>query len=62
MLPEIWSVTDYFLSFWAMFCPLTLLLTPKIKIWRNAKKKKKTGDNILLHVCIINEDHMMYGS
>ena len=44
-----------FLSFWAIFCPFTPLLMPKIKMW---KKCKQTGYIILLH---INEDHMMYG-
>ena len=31
MLPEIWSATDVILSFWAIFCPFTPLMTPKIK-------------------------------
>ena len=26
------------------------------------KMKKMSGNIILLHMCIINEDHMMYGS
>ena len=37
MLPEEWSATDNFLSFWAIFYPYTPLLTPKIIIWKNAK-------------------------
>ena len=41
------------------FCPLTLLTTQKIKI---LKKKKTLGDIIILHLCITNDDHMMYGS
>ena len=49
-----------FLSFWPIFCTFTPLLTPKIKIWN--KLKKKPGYIILLHMCTINEDHMMYGS
>ena len=48
-----------FLSFWAIFCPFTPLLTPKINIWN--KCKKNPGD-ILLHMCTINEDYIMYGS
>ena len=32
-LPEIQSETDKILSFWAIFCLLTLILTSKIKIW-----------------------------
>ena len=50
----------YFLSFWPIYCPFTPLLTTTIKIWR--KCKKKPGDIILLHMCTINEDHMMHGS
>ena len=38
MLPEIWNMTDNFLSFWAIFCPFTPLLTLKIKIWNKCKK------------------------
>ena len=41
-----------FLSFWAIFCPFTLLTTGKIKI---SKKWKKV-------LCTINDDHMMYDS
>ena len=48
-----------FLSFWAIFCPFTPLLTPKTKIWKNVKK---TWRYYLLHMCTMNEDHMMYGS
>ena len=38
MLPEICSAKDNFLLFWAIFRPFTLLLTPKIKIWKKCKK------------------------
>ena len=40
MLPEIWSVTDNLLSFWAIFSPVTDILTSKIKIC-----EKKTPKN-----------------
>ena len=46
------------MSSWAILYPFTPLLMPKIKIW---KKCKKTGYIIFLHMCAINEDHMMYG-
>ena len=49
-----------FLSCWAIFCPFSSLLTPKIKIWK--KLEKNPGDIILLHMSNINEDHMMYAS
>ena len=49
-----------FLSFQAIFCSFAPLLTPEIKICN--KCKKSPGDIILLHMCTINQDHMMYGS
>ena len=49
-----------FLSFWVIFFPFTQLKTQKIKILKIWKKKP--GDIILLHICTINEDYMMYGS
>ena len=40
-----------FLSFWAIFCPLTLLTTWKIKVMK--KMKKMTEVKILsFHICI----------
>ena len=60
MLPEIWSVADInFLSFWAIFSPFTQILTLKIKFGKNFQKPV---DIILLYMCNINEDYMMYGS
>ena len=60
MLPEIWSGKDKIpLSFWAIFCPFTPLLTPNIKTW---KKCKKIPGDTLFDVCTINGDHMTYGS
>ena len=56
-VPEIQS-ERYFLLSWAILYPFTPLLMPKIKIW---KKCKKIGYIIFLHMCAINEDHMMYG-
>ena len=61
MLTQIWSAcTDNFFSFQAIVCSFAQLLIPKIKIWR--KCKTKPGDIILLQMCTINRDHMMYGS
>ena len=48
-----------FLSFWAIFCPFSPLTTQKIKI---LKLKKTPGDIIILHICTINDNHMMHGS
>ena len=52
--------THNFLPFWVIFCPFTPLLTPEITIWKIHKKTPE--DIVLLHMCTINEDHMMYGS
>ena len=49
-----------FLSFWTIFCLFTSLTTPKINILK--KWKKYLRDIIILHMCTINENHMMYGS
>ena len=43
IFPEIWSETENFLSFWAIFCPFTTpspptLTTRNIKTWKNEKK------------------------
>ena len=48
-----------FLSFSTIFCPFTLLATWKMKLWKN---KKTPRDIIILHMCTIHENHMMYGS
>ena len=48
-----------FLSFWAILCPFCPLTTWKIKI---LKLKKTSCDIIILHICTINDNHMMYGS
>ena len=65
MMSGFWNIRhdrQSFLSFWAIFCPLTLLTTWKIKILKKIKKKKITGDIIILQLCTTNENHMMYGS
>ena len=49
-----------FLSFQADFCSFAPLLATKIKALK--KCKKISDDIILLHMCTINPDHMMYGS
>ena len=49
-----------FLSFWPIFCPLTLLTTQKIKILN--KMKNIPGYIIILHMSTINQNHMMYDS
>ena len=46
-----------FLLFWVIFCPFSPLTTWKIKI---LTLKKIPGDIILLHICTLNDSHMMY--
>ena len=48
-----------FLSFWAIFCLFSTLTIQKIEI---LKLKKASGDVIVLHMCTINDNHMIYGS
>ena len=49
-----------FFSFWITFCPFAPLTTQKMKIlkqWKNCNEISSC-----LHMCIINDTHMMYGS
>ena len=50
-----YGVQQMFLSFWAIFCPLT---TWKIKILKN---EKLPGD-FIIYKSTTNDNHMMYGS
>ena len=59
MLPKTWSATHIiFCHFGSFFCPFTPLLTPEITIGKINKKTPE--DNV--HMCTINDDHMMFGS
>ena len=49
-----------FLSFWTIFCPFTTLTTQKIKILK--KMEKTFGDTIILDMCVLNDNHVIYGS
>ena len=49
----------FFLSFWAICYPFSPLTTQKIKI---LKLKKPLTGIIILHICTLNDNHMMYGS
>ena len=60
MVPEIWSVTD---RIFCHFGPFFALSPPNNSESQNFEKMKKTPKNIIiLHMCTINENHMMYGS
>ena len=53
-----WNIRcNSFLSFRAIFCLLTLLTTQKIKIL-----KKKPADIIILHLCQMNDNQIIYVS
>ena len=59
MVPEIWSMTDkIFLSF-GLF--LRFYPPNNRKNQHFEKIKIKSGDIIMLHMCTINDIHMMYG-
>ena len=49
-----------FLAFCTIFCPFMPLTTWKMKIFKNFLKKP--GNILILHMCAINDNHMMYGS
>ena len=48
-----------FLSFWVNFCPFSPQTTQKIKI---LKLKKSPGNIIILHICAIHDNHIIYVS
>ena len=47
-----------FLSFWNIFCPFI----PPNNLKNQNLKNKKTPRDIILHMCTINDNHMIYGS
>ena len=59
MVSKIFSAPD---RFFCHFGPCFDLLPPKNPENQNFKKMRKIPkDNIILHMCTINENHMMYG-
>ena len=59
MVPEIWSTTENFLVILGHFLLFYSANNPKIQ---NFEKLKMPGDITILHMCTINDNHMMYGS
>ena len=54
-----------FLSFWAIFCPITHLTIPRISIFKKWKTPQKNNNSntwrfIILHMCTINDNHTVY--
>ena len=69
MVPEIGSEMDryfcHFEPFFALLVPTLLPPPPPPNNLENQnfkKMKNASGDVILLHMCTINENHMMYDS
>ena len=68
MVSEIWSATEFFSHFGLFFALLTFLhllppmLPNNLENQNFEKMKKMPGDIIILHMCTINENHLMYGS
>ena len=60
MVPEIWSMTDNFFVILDLF--FALLYAPNPKNQNFEKMKKQPGDIIILNMCTINDNHMIYGS
>ena len=64
LVPEIWCPTDNFFSFWRPFValppPPSPTNNPKNQNFENIKNIP--GDIVILHMCTVNENHMIYGS
>ena len=59
---DFWDIEcdrQIFFSFWTIFCLFDLLTTQNIKILK--KIKKTPGNIIILQMCTLNDNHMMYG-
>ena len=62
MVPEIPSITDVIFCYFGPFLPFYLSNNlKKSKFWKN-EKKKTSWDILMLHMCTINDNHVMYGS
>ena len=62
MIYDSWNIRcdrQTFLTFLSIFCFFSPLTTWKIKILTS---KKTPGDIVILHICTINDNHMIYSS
>ena len=59
VVPELWSAMD---RIFCHFGPFFTLLPPNNLKNQNFAKMKKTPGDIILHMCTINDNHLMYGS
>ena len=62
MVPEIWSMADRIFCHFGLFSSLCTFLPYNPKNQNFEKMKKLPRDMIILHMCTINDNHMMYGS
>ena len=64
MVPEVWSATERICHFGVSFPHLPPPNNPKSQNFEKMKKKKKKkpGESIILHICTINDGHMICGS
>ena len=63
MVPDIWKRgRENFVSFWTVFCLFTRPLPNNLENKNFEKLKKIPGGIIILHMCTINDNHMMYDS
>ena len=60
MFPETWSEADRIFLILDHFLPFYLTNKPENQNFE--KMKKAPGNIIILHNCITNDNHMMYGS
>ena len=60
MVPEIWSATDRIFCHFGLFFALLPFKNPENQNFENMKKM--LVDNIILHICTINANHMVYVS
>ena len=60
MIPKIWRKTDRIFCDFGLF--FALLLSRDPENYNFGKKYQITGDIIILHMCTINDNHMVYGS
>ena len=59
MVSEVWSTTDRIFVILGRFLPFYPTNNPKNQ---DLEKMKKTPGDIILQMCTINDNHMMYGS
>ena len=60
MVPDIWNATGRIFCHFGLFFDLLPPNNPENQTFE--KMKEKPGDIINLHMCTINDNHMMYGS